>query len=91
MARREFDRDSVKLHMTLIKATKSSKGEDGDDDDDGNNRNKIRSKNFDARHILDKYADYKFGEQLITEIQLAILKSNDTQNSFYKCTTSIQF
>lgn len=98
MAKREFDRDTVKLHMTLINASNAST--DDDDGDGGgsrsteansNNRNKFRAKGFDARNILDKYADYVFGQQIITEMHLAIMKSSDTNNGFYKCTTSIQF
>lgn len=81
--------------MTLINA--SSSATDDDDNDGGggssgstnNNRHKIRPKNFDARNILDKYADYEFGQQTLTEIHLAIMKSNDAKNGFYKCTTSI--
>lgn len=100
LAKREFDRDTIKMHMTLINASNSSTSEDDDDNSGGgsgstdatsNNRNKIRTKSFDARHMLDKYADYEFGQQLFTEIHLAIMKSNDTKNGFYKCTTSIQF
>lgn len=82
--------------MTLINASSSSTNEDDDGNDGGggnrgaDNRNKIR-KTFDARNMLDKYADYEFGQQTFNEIHLAIMKSNDTTNGFYKCTTSIQF
>ena len=55
-----------------------------------NNRKSVRKKSFDARHMLDKYADYEFGSQLLTEIHLAIMKTHDIKNGFYKCTTSIQ-
>lgn len=106
MAKREFDRDSVKLHMTLINANNKSTDET-DNDNDGdfsagpgnsstdvsnnkNNQNLIHKKSFDARHILDKYAYYEFGQQLLTEIHLAIMKTQDVRNGFYKCTTSIQ-
>lgn len=84
LAKREFGRDSVKLHMTLINVTNKT-----DDDDDASSGTAI--KGFDARHILDKYADYNFGEQSLVEIHLAIMKSNDTKNGFYKCSSSIQF
>lgn len=90
--------------MTLINATSGSTDEDDGDNNGGgggggsrstdatsNNRNKFRTKGFDARNILDKYADYEFGQQFITEIHLAIMKSSDSQNGFYKCTTSVQF
>lgn len=105
LAKREFDRDSVKLHMTLINVTNGSTDDDDCDGNDGsaggsgnknsdatsNNRNKFRAKGFDARNMLEKYAGYEFGQQTVTEIHLAIMKSSDTNNGFYKCTTSIQF
>lgn len=93
--------------MTLINASSGSTDDDecgGNEGGSGsgaggsrgkdatsNNRSKFQTKGFDARNILDKYADYEFGQQLITEIHLAIMKSSDTNNGFYKCTTSIQF
>lgn len=74
--------------MTLINANSRN---DGDDTvDDGPKLQKFRSKNFDARHILEKYADYEFGSQQFNEIHLAIMQSKDA-DGFYKCTASIQF
>lgn len=98
LAKREHDRDSVKLHMTLINVTNGSTDDDDGDGGgsssrttDANNRNKSRANGFDAQNILDKYADYEFGQQNVTKIHLAIMKSSDANNGFYKCTTSIQF
>lgn len=85
--------------MTLINVTNGSTDDDDGDGGSGsrskdassNNRNKSRAKGFDAQNILDKYVDYEFGQQNITEMHLAIMKSSDANNGFYKCTTSIQF
>lgn len=81
----EFDRDSILLHMTLIMPSSESI-----DDDDGDSQRKIQLNRFDARHILEKYANYEFGAQEFNEIQICIMQTKDT-NGFYKCTTSIQF
>lgn len=85
MAKREFGRDTVKLHMTVINA----KNDKSDDDDEAGNRRKPPKK-FDARHILDRYADYEFGSQELNQIHIAVMKSKDA-DGFYKCTTSIEF
>lgn len=68
--------------MTLINAKHAK------DDQDDESR-KIKSK-FDARHILEKYAQCEFGSQEFTEISLAIRRSKDA-DGFYKCTANIQF
>lgn len=86
MAKREFNRDTVKLHMTLINTDNLK----NDDDDETNNSKFRASKKFDARHILENYSRYEFGSQRIDEIHLAIMKSKDA-DGFYKCSASIQF
>lgn len=83
MTKREFGRESVKMHMTLIKVKRG----DGHDDDNTKTKN-IRRRTFDARNILENYGKFDFGMQ-VNEIHLAILKSNDT-DGFYKCTGSIK-
>lgn len=60
------------------------------DDDDDSKSQQFRAKKFDARHILEKYADYEFGSQQFNEIHLAIMQSKDV-DGFYKCTACIQF
>lgn len=85
LAKREYDRDTVKLHMTLINASNSN--DDGDDEPKTKNNFK---KHFDARHILEKYGDFDFGTQQFNEIHLAIMQSKDV-DGFYKCTASIKF
>lgn len=71
--------------MTLVNANSGSA-----EDDDEDNKQSKRSKRFDARHILEKYANYDFGSQELNEIHIAIMKSKDS-DGFYKCTTCIQF
>lgn len=85
LAKREYDCDSVKLHMTLINANNANK-----DDDDESKKQKFNAKHFDARYIMEKYADYEFGSQQFNEIHLAIMQSKDA-DGFYKCTASIRF
>lgn len=77
--------------MTIINSNTRNNDDDVDVDvDDGQKLQNFRSKNFDARHILEKYADYEFGSQQFNEIHLAIMQSKDF-DGFYKCTASIQF
>lgn len=71
--------------MTLVNV-KSGVTEDDDED----SKQRIRLKRFDARHILEKYANYEFGSQELSEIHIAIMGSKDA-DGFYKCTTSIKF
>lgn len=90
LSKREFDRDTVKLHMTLI----NSKNDDDDEDDgDGNGakKNKRIVSKFDARNILENLANNEFGTFDVTEIRLAIMKTKDTTTGFYKSTASIEF
>lgn len=75
--------------MTLINSNNRNNDDDVDVDD-GRKLKKFRSKNFDARHILEKYTDYEFGSQQFNEIHLAIMQSKDA-DGFYKYTASIQF
>lgn len=71
--------------MTLIKTNY------GDEEDEENSQKmRKRPKQFDARHILEKYSDFEFGSLQPNEIQLAICKSKGA-DGFYKCTTVIQF
>lgn len=85
-AKREFDRDNAKLHMTLINAMHANKNED----DEANNQKFKGRKTFDARHILENYSQYDFGTQQVNEIHLAILRSTG-DDGFYRCTSSVQF
>lgn len=79
LSKREFGRGTVKLHMTLAKTNNAEQ-----------DRQKFRNKTFDARNILEKYADYDFGSQTVHGIHLAVRRSKD-EDGFYKTTTTIQF
>lgn len=85
LGKREFDRNTVKLHMTLINANHANREEDGN-----TNVQRFKAKTFDARHIVEKYAQYEFGSQQLDEIYLGIMQSK-ADDGFYKCTASIQF
>lgn len=90
LARREFDRDSVKMHMTLINTKYSNKSEaDGDDTATKHRQQKVKSY-FDARTIIERYGNYDFGSQLIDEIHLCQIHSVAC-DGFYQTTTSIKF
>lgn len=72
--------------MTLIKANAEN-----DDVDASNKQNfKSKSKSFDARRVLEEFAEYEFGSQNVNVIHLAIMETKDV-DGFYKCTTSIRF
>lgn len=73
--------------MTLINTRKANE----DDSDQINAPKKIKALKFDARHILENYGDLDFGSQELHEIQLAILKTTDELDGFYKCRTHIKF
>lgn len=85
LGKREFDRDTVKLHMTLINFRNAK-----DDDDNVQSKSKPTNHNFDARSILEKFSDFEFGSFDVSEIHLAIIGTEDT-DGFYKCTTHVTF
>lgn len=86
LGKRQFDRDTVQLHMTLINVKHASK----DDDDDVQTKFKRTNYEFDARNILENYSDYEFGSFDVSEIHMAIISTEDT-DGFYKCTTHVTF
>lgn len=87
LAKREFNRDFVKLHMTLINTKYAA---EDDDDDQITNKQKTTIK-FDARPIFEQFGDFDFGTVEIGAICLAIMKTEDKSNGFYSCSTSIKF
>lgn len=89
LGKRKFERDTVKLHMTLINV-RYDKYDDENDDDDVQTKSKPPNHTFDARNILKNYSDYEFGLFDVSEIQMAILGTEDT-DGFYKCTTNVTF
>lgn len=90
LARREFERDNVKMHMTLINTKYDKANEtDGDDTTSKHRQQKVRA-TFDARSILETYENHQFGNQDINEIQLCLMHSNGC-DGFYQSSTSIKF
>lgn len=65
--------DRVKLHVTLIN-TRFVNGAEAD-----------YGKTFDGREILEKYADFEFGTQIISEIHLSMRYTTST-DGFYEAT-----
>lgn len=70
--------------MTLINTKYSTY------DDNGEKREAPRQ-TIDVRRILERFGDIDFGTDQINDIHLAIMKTDDPANGFYKCSTSIQF
>lgn len=66
---RQYDR--VKLHVTLINTRFASGVEEEND------------RKFDARTVLEKYANYEFGSQNINEIHLSMRYTTST-DGFYE-------
>ncbi|GFQ93107.1 activating signal cointegrator 1 complex subunit 1, partial [Trichonephila clavata] len=62
------DPDNVKLHVTLMKGRTGARG---------------YRETFDARQILEKYADYSFGETTVKEIHISIRFSYG-KDAYYK-------
>lgn len=90
MAKREFNRDSVKLHLTLINTTFEvfRKSSEGDEDD---RRSKRRSNlHFDARPILEEFKDFDFGTQEVSEIHLSIRHAKGP-DGFYEPASIVRF
>lgn len=73
---RQYDR--VKLHVTLINTRFSN----GTEVENGGT--------FDARSVLEKYADYEFGSQNVSEIHLSMRYTTST-DGFYEATYRLKF
>lgn len=89
-SKRERGESSVKMHMTLI----NTRYDKGQKEKDGNGnatpRHRYREKKtFDATSILEKYADYDFGSQEVTEILLSSMSEKDSEG-FYKTIASVK-
>lgn len=68
---RQYDR--VKLHVTLIN-TRFAVGAEADS-----------NRTFDCRMVLEKYADFEFGSQNVSEIHLSMRYTTST-DGFYEAT-----
>ncbi|XP_038216355.1 activating signal cointegrator 1 complex subunit 1 [Zerene cesonia] len=65
---KEYDRDNVKMHVTLLNTKYRRRSED---DDDSVPRNKGTRQTFDGTEVLNKFKDYDFGVVQLTEIHLS--------------------
>lgn len=88
--KRERGRTSVKLHMTLINTRFDKEKDEKDGNGNAMPRRHRKPKTFDATTILEKYADYEFGSQEVTEILLSSMAESDS-DGFYKTIASVQF
>ncbi|XP_034475866.1 activating signal cointegrator 1 complex subunit 1 [Drosophila innubila] len=68
-------RDSIKLHMTVL----------------NNHYRKDNKSNFDGREILKRYGDYDFGTAQCKEVHMCVIKSSQEVEDFYKITGSLTF
>lgn len=68
--------DQVKLHLTLINSLFRQFDTPGED------QQKRSRQSFDGRHILEKYANFEFGTQLLKEIHLS-RRFTSTPEGFY--------
>lgn len=76
--------------MTLINTKYGNKDEaEGDDTASRHRQQRVRA-HFDARTIIESYANYEFGSQSIDEIHLCLIHS-EACDGFYQTTTSIKF
>ncbi|KAJ8726442.1 hypothetical protein PYW07_001140 [Mythimna separata] len=70
---KEYDRDSVKLHVTLINSKYRSRSESANADNSASSARNTRRprETFDGTEVLKKFADYDFGVTELTEIHLS--------------------
>ncbi|CAG4998640.1 unnamed protein product [Parnassius apollo] len=71
---REFGRDNVKLHVTLMNSKYRNKSSLDTDDDRTSNKRSIRE-TFDGSDILSKFSNYDFGVTEINNIHLSQRKT----------------
>lgn len=73
MDKREFGRESVKLHVTLLNSRYRNRSSvDGEDEPPTERKARIK---FDGSDILKKFADYDFGETEVNAIHLSQRKT----------------
>ena len=70
----DFDRSCVKLHMTVMNSRYSESN----------------AKSFDAREILKRWGDFKFGTIQCNELVLCAIGTSTTE-TFYKISGSLKF
>lgn len=75
-----IERDSIKLHVTVLNARHRK---------EKLNKNDLNS--FDAREILKRFGDFDFGTALCNEVKMCVLNSSKDVDDFYKITSTLQF
>lgn len=86
LSKREFGRDTVKMHMTLINVRYS---EDDENNDGATSRKRERRLHFDARSIIEEFENFDFGEEEVKEIQLSVMHTEGS-DGYYESTTVAQ-
>lgn len=86
LSKREFDRDTIKMHVTLINVRY---GED-DENEDGATKKKGRRLHFDARSIMEEFSNFNFGEEEVKEIQLSVMHTEGS-DGYYESTAHVVF
>ncbi|XP_030558239.1 activating signal cointegrator 1 complex subunit 1 isoform X1 [Drosophila novamexicana] len=74
------ERDSIKLHMTVLNCRYRRE-----------KLNKNDRNAFDAREILKRFGDYDFGTTQCNEVHMCVLNSSKEVDDFYKTTGSLKF
>lgn len=85
LSKREYNRDTVKLHLTLINV----RNDKDPQDENGEKRRDGRRLHFDARHIIEEFGDFQFGSDEVKEIHLSVMGSEDS-DGYYLATAVMQ-
>lgn len=85
LSKREFNRDTVKMHMTLINVRYA---EDADNEG-AKSRKNGRKMHFDARTIIEEFANFDFGEEEVKEIHLSVMHT-EASDGYYESTAVVQ-
>lgn len=80
---KQFDR--IKLHVTLMNSLFRNDASVTNSDSNENECQQKRRETFDARNILQKYVNYYFGTQKLTEIHLS-LRYSKACDGFFEAT-----
>lgn len=90
----KFEREDVKLHLTLINSSfrfaESQESSDRNEMENSQTKRKYEKKrSFDAREILERFKNFHFGSFIINEIHLSRRKCYD-ESGFYKSSAVIK-
>ncbi|TDG51696.1 hypothetical protein AWZ03_001756 [Drosophila navojoa] len=75
-----IERDSIKLHMTVLNARYRKE-----------KLNKNDRNCFDARDILKRFGDFDFGTAQCNEVHMCVLNSSRDVDDFYKISSTLKF